>query len=502
MRRIVVVALLAGLLKGITAQTLGTITVNADSVQHNKTVIRVPMPQSWHQSGPLRLVELSGTSSLAIPAQLDSEATPGLWFILPGSTTVGQSRSFRLEIGEGETITELTYHDTYPYRELRWGTQPILRYNYGRTNPPAGMNPSIAKDGGYIHPLFSPVGDTLTGDFPLDHPHHHGLFMPWRQGIFEGHRVDFWVQDTPDSSGVIHFKKFLTQTSGPIFTGFTASHEHLDMTPANIPNGKPVLNETWDVKAFALGGTGASGAWVFDITSTQRCAGTSPLKLLEWEYQGMTFRGNSAWDGKETFLTPSGKIERPTRERWQVMSGLHGQRRSSVVLMTHPKNFHFPEATSIWPGISFFAYTPVDHTVKEWTLEPGQDYIFRYRFVANMGQVDAAQASQYWNDFASAPTATFQADPAYVSKRSILSKADPDFSIRPTVLGLEVLWPNGHKPGQLRLYDSRGLLLGATFGQGGQQTIIRYGVKTGVAILRMESHDQVWERKVFLTGNL
>ena len=501
MRRIVVVALLAGLLKGITAQTLGTITVQADSVRHDKTVIRVPMPEGWRQPGPLRLVELNGTSTSPISAQLDSGATPGLWFILPSSTAVGQSRSFRVEIGVGATNTELTYHDTYPYRELRWGTQPILRYNYGRTNPPAGMNPSIAKDGGYIHPLFSPVGDTLTADFPIDHPHHHGLFMPWRQGIFEGHRVDFWVQDTPDSSGVIHFKKFLSQTSGPIFTGFTASHEHIDMTPGNLPNGKPVLNETWDVKAFAVGGAGGSGAWVFDITSTQRCAGASPLKLLEWEYQGMTFRGNSAWDGKETFLTPSGKIARPTRERWQVMSGLHGPRRSSVVLMTHPKNFHFPEATSIWPGISFFAYTPVDQTVKEWTLEPGQDYVFRYRFVASMGQVDAAQASQYWNDFASAPTATFQPDPAFVSKRSVMSQANPDFSIRPIANGLEVLWPKRYKLGRLRLYDSRGLLLGSALGRGESRTLVPYAAKTGIGILRMESDGHNWERKVCLVEN-
>lgn len=33
----------------------------------------------------------------------------------------------------------------------------------------------------YIHPLLSLKGDTLTEEFPLDHPYHRGIFWSWHQ---------------------------------------------------------------------------------------------------------------------------------------------------------------------------------------------------------------------------------------------------------------------------------------------------------------------------------
>ncbi|WP_224996104.1 DUF6807 family protein [Cesiribacter sp. SM1] len=33
----------------------------------------------------------------------------------------------------------------------------------------------------YVHPLYSLAGDSLTEDFPADHPHHRGVFWTWHQ---------------------------------------------------------------------------------------------------------------------------------------------------------------------------------------------------------------------------------------------------------------------------------------------------------------------------------
>ena len=33
----------------------------------------------------------------------------------------------------------------------------------------------------FIHPLYGPSGDTLTEKFPVDHPHHRGIFWAWHQ---------------------------------------------------------------------------------------------------------------------------------------------------------------------------------------------------------------------------------------------------------------------------------------------------------------------------------
>ncbi len=495
------VLLMAGILTNIPAQELGVITVKADTLAHKNVPVRVPLPANYANPGPLRLVEISGKSLTPFAAQYDSAASPGVWFILPDSTPAGQSRSFHLEMGTVAGKSSLSYQDTYPYRELRVGTKSILRYNYGHTRPPAGVDTIYAKDGGYIHPLFSPLGDTLTGDFPTDHYWHHGIFMPWRKAVFEGHRVDFWLPDLRDSLGVIRFKKFLSPNAGQVFAGFTAEHEHLDMTAANLPLGKPVLNETWQVKVFAVdgptvGGTTAAPSWILDITSTQRCAGSSPLTLFEWDYQGMSYRGNRAWDATASFLTPSGNLARPTRERWQVMSGLNGVNRSSVVMMTHPQNYHFPEATSNWPGIPFLAYTPVDSSVKKWTLLAGQDYVFRYRFVITTGQVNTLSAQAYFKDFTASPSATFQATTSAFPKSSKQFQLEPKFVIRATVHGIEVQWPKNMSDGTVTVVDIHGVQLGTARGQYGQTTMLPSPVSGGIGILKFESELGQWTRIV------
>ena len=36
----------------------------------------------------------------------------------------------------------------------------------------------------YIHPLYSLDGDPLTEEFPVDHPHHRGIFWAWHHFNF------------------------------------------------------------------------------------------------------------------------------------------------------------------------------------------------------------------------------------------------------------------------------------------------------------------------------
>ena len=48
----------------------------------------------------------------------------------------------------------------------------------------------------YIHPLFSLDGDTLTQEFPEDHPYHRGIFWAWHQIYIEDQKIgDGWVME-------------------------------------------------------------------------------------------------------------------------------------------------------------------------------------------------------------------------------------------------------------------------------------------------------------------
>ncbi len=46
----------------------------------------------------------------------------------------------------------------------------------------------------YIHPLYNLEGDTLTEDFPPDHPYHRGIYWAWHQIYIGKRRIgDSWV---------------------------------------------------------------------------------------------------------------------------------------------------------------------------------------------------------------------------------------------------------------------------------------------------------------------
>jgi hypothetical protein len=48
----------------------------------------------------------------------------------------------------------------------------------------------------YIHPLYSLTGDTLTEEFPSDHPYHRGIFWTWHQ-LYRGNNSigDGWINE-------------------------------------------------------------------------------------------------------------------------------------------------------------------------------------------------------------------------------------------------------------------------------------------------------------------
>lgn len=48
----------------------------------------------------------------------------------------------------------------------------------------------------YLHPLFSLKGDTLTEEFPTDHPYHRGIFWAWHQIYVNGKSTgDGWIME-------------------------------------------------------------------------------------------------------------------------------------------------------------------------------------------------------------------------------------------------------------------------------------------------------------------
>ena len=67
----------------------------------------------------------------------------------------------------------------------------MLFYRAKGVAPRADVKPELVR-GGYLHPVLTPAGRTVTDDYPIDHKHHHGIWNAWTSTEYEGRKPDFW----------------------------------------------------------------------------------------------------------------------------------------------------------------------------------------------------------------------------------------------------------------------------------------------------------------------
>ncbi len=328
-----------------------------------------------------------------------------LWFLHhPDDRT-----SYSLEKVEKKLISGLDLSATKDNGNLQLSIKnsPLVQYRHEMMYPPKGVD-SLYKKSGYIHPIITPKGDTLTRIQPLDHYHHYGLWGPWTHTQVDGERVDFW--NLGEGMGTVLFKEFKETRSGSVFTSFTAAQEHIDLKTVNAP--QVALNEDLKVQLWNLD---RPDRYMMDYTTTF----TSPLEsgILFEAYRyggGIGLRFNERWHKDNcSVLTSEGK-DRLTADgsnaRWCIVSGesSDGQGTHGILFLSHPQNRMHPEPMRIWPmdanggrGDMFFEFCPIRH--EEWKIEPDKTYELNYRMVVFDGELTAEEAEAYWQAFANPP---------------------------------------------------------------------------------------------------
>ncbi len=355
------------------------------------------------------LEEVEGSKRYPVAHQFDPVESGRICWIVHGTLKPGEKKVY--EVVDKPTVfakfSTVKTEQNESFLEITTGRHKVLRYNHAVVPPPAGKSKLYSRSG-FIHPLWSPAGSVLTAMHPEDHIHHMGIWMPWTRTGFEGRGVDFW--NLAEGQGTVRFVKYLSTTSGPVFGGFRAEQEHVVLDANN--GDKVALDEIWDVRVYNVGGP-EKDYWLWDFVSTQRCASDSPLYQFKYRYGGLGFRATTEWEGNNCdYLTSEGKTKidgHATRARWCDMYGLLEGKYKGVTVMGHPRNFRHPEPMRLWPGdmeFIFFNFCPSQ--IDNWKMEPGQDYVFRYRFYVHEGKLDVEQAERLWYDFAEPPTVKVQ----------------------------------------------------------------------------------------------
>lgn len=349
----------------------------------------------------LALFEITKNGLISVPCQVHYAGSRRLFWQLNGLTPSGKHRTYKLVRAARpvESTKTMTVKEAAGNYVIMSENVPLLQYQAATAYPPEGF-PEIYKRSGFIHPLFSPSGQVLTNIQPVDHMHHYGLWNPWTKTSFRNEEVDFW--NLAKGQGTIRHAGLTHTNNGDIFASLGALHNHIAWPETD--KEALAMHEQVDIKVFNV----AHDMYIADFNFVLNPR--EPVMLEEYRYGGFCLRGTADWTNQNSdFVTSEGLNHDQAdgeRARWCLVGGPAAGGKAGILMMGHPANFNHPEPLRVWPsdanngrGDVFINFSPTRNT--DWSLEPGNAYILRYRLVVFDGLMDITTAEMWWNDYES-----------------------------------------------------------------------------------------------------
>lgn len=278
----------------------------------------------------------------------------------------------------------------------------LMSYRYQPMPVPEGVS-QIYSRSGFVHPLNTVEGNMLSRIQPPDHYHHYGLWHPWTHTEYDGEEIDFW--NLNKGQGTVRHSDIIGWTEGPVFSELTVVLDHV-IHPGR--GEQTVLKELLTYRIWAP--TENRKYYILDVVYHMSPSTDKPLTIKEYRYEGFSLRGPAHWsDDNVTLLTSEGMDKsngNATRARWIKVNG-PGDRSgtSTVVFMTNPANYNFPELIRIWPtGTNggkenvYINFNPTQD--RDWVMKPGKTYTLQYRVIAADQDFNQDELNVLWNLYA------------------------------------------------------------------------------------------------------
>lgn len=366
--------------------------VSAGMWDRDFSLVEVGEPASGMPERPV----LRAESGRMMPLQ---ELPGGGWGFLLPELAAGETLRLRLESAPAEPAAAVSAEPAGEEGGLSFqaGDRPFARYIGTFSGFPEDGIAEVFARGGYLHPLFTPGGRRVTGDYPSDHRHHHGIWTAWTRVRVDGRDTDFW--NMGQGRGLVEFAGLDRHWSGPVHGGLVSRHQAVDLS-----SGERVvaMHERWTL-ALHRADSLDQARHVLDLRIEQVVAEGVALELPAYHYGGLGVRGHEGWTrGDIAFLGSSGSDNReqlntqPTR--WIRMGGTVDEGRASLIVLNHPANFRAPQPVRVNPDIPFLSVAP--QIAGDMALDNGQPYVSRYRILAVDGEPDAAEIERLWRDYA------------------------------------------------------------------------------------------------------
>lgn len=310
--------------------------------------------------------------------------------------------AFALLAAGALSAADLRVEETAEAITVTRGETPVLTYHKADVPPPAGVDP-VYRRSGFIHPLRTPSGASVTGIHPEDHHHHIGLWHAWVKTKHGDDEPDFW--NLGKKTGRVRYAKTLEIDQGTPddpAAGFAVEQEQVAYK-GKAKKETVVLRERFEVTVHD-----GDGANVVTYAVQQKNVSEESLVLPAYRYGGLlAYRAPHHWDQTNSDYLTSEGLDRTnshqSRAKWVRMHGPVDKGIGALTVLIHPENRDFPQRLRTWPasannGAIFFNVVPTQETA--WEIKPGQSIAMRYRLVATDGKPKPAQIEKWWKAFA------------------------------------------------------------------------------------------------------
>ncbi len=287
---------------------------------------------------------------------------------------------------------------------VKYGDKIVLVYNKQSPPVPKGIDP-VYQRSGFLHPVNTPNGKTITETFPKDHPHQHGIFSAWVNTSYGDRSIDFW--NLAGRTGrVVHERVVrLFQDDGTV--GFEVDLLHRAEEPV-----VDILRERWKVTVYEP----VADYYCFDLESIQDAVTDTPLVINQYHYGGMALRGISRWlsmTDKESdrsdelkrepssFLNSSGqdrKIGNHSPTTWVALTGMIDQQSVCIAVLSHPKNFRAPQPARLHGTKPYFCFSPC--VTSSFEISREQPLHAKYRYLITDASPDSDWIDSQWRKMA------------------------------------------------------------------------------------------------------
>lgn len=298
----------------------------------------------------------------------------------------------------------LTLSESDATIEVKQGGASVLVYNKKSPSVPSGMNPLYHRSG-FMHPVKTPAGKTVTATFPVDHAHQHGIFSAWVNTTYDAKAVDFW--NLPGGTGRVLHNRVVNTHSNDESCGFEVELIHRTEQSPRIN----VLRESWSVEVFPTDGSYFS----FDIHSKQQALTDKPLVLNEYRYGGMALRGPVEWVQEKQLSTPDGATikQEPSeflnslgsdriqgnhqKVRWVALHGLVRGKPACITVLCHKDNFRSPQTARLHPTKPYFCFAPC--VEGEFVIDRAHPLESQYRYLVTDSEPDPKWLDSQWESW-------------------------------------------------------------------------------------------------------